>query len=270
MFRRTACSAALLTLLFSFSLSTALPQERATLTGTVKDVQTGEPLPGATVQVQNTGLGASTDMDGRFVIRNVLPGSSTLRAVYVGYLEKELKVEIKEGETQKQNIWLTAVGIESEEVVVTVQAGGQKAAINQQLSALPIVNVVSRARIQELPDANAAESVSRLPGVSLIRTGGEGSQVVIRGLVAAVQSNHHRRCGDAEQCSLHKQYHWDFRRRWWSGCLRSVFGRPGRGFEHDFLKHVGRNQGHQSHHPGHGRRGDRRGGRFPPAQGPKA
>ena len=182
MFRRTACSAALLTLLFSFSLSTALPQERATLTGTVKDVQTGEPLPGATVQVQNTGLGASTDMDGRFVIRNVLPGSSTLRAVYVGYLEKELKVEIKEGETQKQNIWLTAVGIESEEVVVTVQAGGQKAAINQQLSALPIVNVVSRARIQELPDANAAESVSRLPGVSLIRTGGEGSQVVIRGL----------------------------------------------------------------------------------------
>ena len=39
-----------------------------------------------------------------------------------------------------------------------------------------------RARIQELPDANAAESVSRLPGVSLIRTGGEGAKVVIRGL----------------------------------------------------------------------------------------
>ncbi len=42
--------------------------------------------------------------------------------------------------------------------------------------------MVSAARIQELPDANAAESVSRLPGVSLIRTGGEGSRVVIRGL----------------------------------------------------------------------------------------
>ncbi|MBI1933713.1 MAG: TonB-dependent receptor plug domain-containing protein [Ignavibacteriales bacterium] len=38
------------------------------------------------------------------------------------------------------------------------------------------------ARIQELPDANAAESVARLPGVSLIREGGEGSKVVIRGL----------------------------------------------------------------------------------------
>ncbi len=43
-------------------------------------------------------------------------------------------------------------------------------------------NVVSLARIRELPDANAAESVTRLPGVSLIRTGGEGSKVVIRGL----------------------------------------------------------------------------------------
>ncbi len=47
---------------------------------------------------------------------------------------------------------------------------------------MPIMNVVSAARIQELPDVNAAESVGRLPGVSLIRTGGEGSQVVIRGL----------------------------------------------------------------------------------------
>ncbi len=55
-------------------------------------------------------------------------------------------------------------------------------AINEQLSSIPIKNVVSAAKIQELPDANAAESVSRLPGVSLIRTGGEGSQVVIRGL----------------------------------------------------------------------------------------
>jgi TonB-dependent receptor len=67
-------------------------------------------------------------------------------------------------------------------VVVTAQALGQNQAINQQLSSDKIVNVVSSARIQELPDANAAESVGRLPGVSVTRQGGEGNQVVIRGL----------------------------------------------------------------------------------------
>jgi TonB-dependent receptor len=44
------------------------------------------------------------------------------------------------------------------------------------------VSVVSAAKIQELPDANAAESLGRLPGVSVIRSGGEADEVVIRGL----------------------------------------------------------------------------------------
>lgn len=157
-------------------------QETATISGSVRDAQTSDPLPGATVHLQKTGLGASAGIDGKFIIRNVPPGAYTLRAVYVGYLQKEEPVIVKEGESCRQDFSLTAVGIESEEVIITAQAAGQNAAINQQLSALPIVNIVSQARIQELPDANAAESVSRLPGVSLIRTGGEGSQVVIRGL----------------------------------------------------------------------------------------
>jgi TonB-dependent receptor len=82
----------------------------------------------------------------------------------------------------QQDFKLVAVALEGETVVVTAQASGQNEAINQQLSALSIVNVVSSARIQELPDANAAESVGRLPGVSIVRNGGEGMSVVIRGL----------------------------------------------------------------------------------------
>ena len=55
-------------------------------------------------------------------------------------------------------------------------------AINKQLAAKSLVNVVSSDRIQELPDANAAESVARVPGVTIKREGGEGNKVVIRGL----------------------------------------------------------------------------------------
>ncbi len=42
--------------------------------------------------------------------------------------------------------------------------------------------MVSAARIQELPDANAAESLGRLPGISVVRSGGEADEVVIRGM----------------------------------------------------------------------------------------
>ena len=67
-------------------------------------------------------------------------------------------------------------------VLVTAQAKGQLDAINRQLKAKSIKNIVSSDRIQELPDANAAESVARIPGVSIRREGGEGNKVVIRGL----------------------------------------------------------------------------------------
>jgi TonB-dependent receptor len=77
---------------------------------------------------------------------------------------------------------LDFIVVAGDEVVVTGQAEAQMAAINQQLSARSIKNVVSAKRIQEIPDANAAEAVGRLPGVSLVRSGGEGSKVVIRGL----------------------------------------------------------------------------------------
>ena len=153
-----------------------------TVEGVVRDAQTGDPLPGANVTLVKTSLGASTDINGKYTIRDVAPRAYTLRATYIGYNVKEVQIEVRDGQTVKQDFKLTAVGVEGEEVVVTAQAAGQKEAINRQMASMPIANIVSRARIQELPDANAAESVSRLPGVSIIRTGGEGSKVVIRGL----------------------------------------------------------------------------------------
>jgi TonB-dependent receptor len=72
--------------------------------------------------------------------------------------------------------------IQGEELIITAQAEGQMQAINQQITSTSIKNIVSSAKIQELPESNAAEAVGRLPGVSLQREGGEGNKVIIRGL----------------------------------------------------------------------------------------
>lgn len=180
---RTLLLVSALLLLAAPVLEAALPSPASVnIEGVVKDSQTGDPLPGANVVLAGTSLGASADINGRYTIRSVNPGTYTIRVTYVGYKSVTFPIQVAEGESFKQDFKLVAVSIEGETVVVTAQASGQNAAINQQLSSNSITNVVSAARIQELPDANAAESVGRLPGVSILRNGGEGTQIVIRGL----------------------------------------------------------------------------------------
>ena len=154
----------------------------ATIQGHVKDSKTGEPLVGANVLIIGTVLGASTDLNGKYVILNVPKGTYSVKASYIGYKSKEAHVSVNESGQVELDFLLEGVGVQGKEVVVTAQAAGQNSAINQQLSSDRIINVVSAARIQELPDANAAESVGRLPGISVLRNGGEGTEVVVRGL----------------------------------------------------------------------------------------
>jgi TonB-dependent receptor len=165
-----------------FTTSLTLAQSSNIIRGTVADAVSKEPLPYSNISIVNTGIGAAADRDGNFIIRNIPDGTYTVRISYIGYSTQEFDITITAGETVEHDFELNPASLETEVVTITAQAEGQFRAINEQLSAMSIKNVVSSDRIQELPDANAAESVSRLPGVSLIRTGGEGSQVVVRGL----------------------------------------------------------------------------------------
>jgi len=159
--------------------SAALP---AVLTGTVTDAATGDPLIGATVRIDGTGLGAATDIDGAYRLTRVPSGPQVVVVSYIGYREQRVEVDVPEGGTHELDVALELDVIRGEGVEITAQAEGQVAAINQQIRSNQIVSVVSAARLQELPDANAAESVGRLPGISIQRDAGEGQNVVIRGL----------------------------------------------------------------------------------------
>ncbi len=160
----------------------AMAQGSGVVTGYVRDLQTHQPLPGSSVFFVGTTLGASTDLNGRFLLTGVPVGSYTIKGSYIGYNSTESEIRISGGQTVNIDLLLQPVGVKGKEVVVTAQAAGQNAAINQQLSSDQIENVVSAAKIKELPDENAAESVGRLPGVFVVRSGGEGYEVAIRGL----------------------------------------------------------------------------------------
>ena len=150
--------------------------------GKIIDKDTDTPLPGANIYLENTSIGTATDFDGEYTIANVPPGSYTLHVKYLGYTPQSFEIEVKPETTLEVNVGLEYMVLEGEEVLITAQAVGQMQAINQQKTAASVVNIVSSAKIQELPESNAAEAVGRLPGISLQREGGEGNKVVIRGL----------------------------------------------------------------------------------------
>ncbi|MBD3287420.1 TonB-dependent receptor plug domain-containing protein [candidate division KSB1 bacterium] len=152
------------------------------IVGYVVDEETGNALPGANIYIEGTSLGSASDVNGYYLISNVPPGTYTINAMYIGYQRKSFEIQVLPNERVERDIRMRTDVVKGQEVTVTAQAEGQMQAINQQLSARTIKNVVSKKQIQELPEANAAEAVGRLPGVSLERSGGEGNKVVIRGM----------------------------------------------------------------------------------------
>ena len=179
---RQSCIVAAVLLLFLSAQQSLSAPASGSVRGRVVDRATGDALPGANVMIQNTSIGASTDLDGRFFLRAVPEGRQMLRVSYVGYIPVSVEITVVVDSVLERDIRMAAQAIEGETVVVTAQAQGQNAAINQQLSSNTITSVVSAARIKELPDVNAAESIGRLPGVSINRSGGEANTVTIRGL----------------------------------------------------------------------------------------
>jgi TonB-dependent receptor len=152
------------------------------LKGVVVDSLSNSPLLGANVIILGTAMGASTDGDGNFDISRIPAGTYTVRCSYIGYITKEYTITIPDNRTLIQDFYLNMDVIQGQEIIVSAQAIGQAAAINRQITSNTIINVVSVDKILEIPDANAAESVGRLPGISILREGGEGNKVTIRGL----------------------------------------------------------------------------------------
>ncbi|MCF7802944.1 MAG: TonB-dependent receptor [Candidatus Marinimicrobia bacterium] len=166
-----------------FITAYSLQAQSGTVRGLVQDSESGEPLAGANVVILgNNPMGAATDLHGQYQINGVPAGTHTLTVAYIGYKRIEREITVEAGERTIVNFEMVHETVRGEEVVVTAQSKGQLQAINQQLSSDKISNVVSEAKIRELPDFNAAQAIGRLPGVSTQKSSGEANKVVIRGL----------------------------------------------------------------------------------------
>ena len=96
--------------LLLFGSTMAFAQEKS-ISGTVADNR-GLPLPGATVLVKGTTIGASTDFDGKYAIK--ANQGQTLVFSFVGYANKEIVV----GQSNTIDVTLQEDATALQEVVV--------------------------------------------------------------------------------------------------------------------------------------------------------
>jgi len=129
--------------------------------GRVTDKQTGEPLIGATVQVVGTARGATTNVDGSYVIVQVDPGTYVVRITFVGYTGIEMKeVRVVQDLVTAINVQLSERTVELGEVIEVV---AQRPLIQQEVSASAIT--VSAEEFHNRPIESVQALVNTSAGV---------------------------------------------------------------------------------------------------------
>jgi TonB-dependent receptor len=147
------------------------------VTGNVVD-ENGAPLPGAQVNIAETGQRVITDNQGRFFIPSLPEGTVTLNILYRGLGTATETVTVTAGSTNNVTITLAS----AQEIVVLGGITDPTArALNRQKNADGTTNVISSDAIGRLPDPNIAEALQRVPGFGVERDQGEGNFVSIRG-----------------------------------------------------------------------------------------
>lgn len=153
----------------------------ADIKGKVTDSTTGEPLIGATIQIDGTPKATATDIDGLFTFSGLDENANyTLTIKYISYKTKKIDGVRAEAQPQVIEIKLTPDEQTLNEVTVTgVARKNTEIAVIQMTKSSPvIVSNVSAQEITKTQDTNAGEVIRRVPGVSLI----DDKFVMVRGL----------------------------------------------------------------------------------------
>ena len=172
----------LLTLLVS---STALAQ--GTVTGSVTDGTTGDPIPGVNVIFPDFNLGSATDIEGNYTIDQVPEGEQTLEIRFIGYKTLRQPVNVPSGETLTLDVQLEESALSLDEVVVTGTAGqARRREVGNSISSIAVRDLVE-------PPLNMDNLLAaRAPGVNVnLGDGlaGSGAQVRLRGNTSISMSN---------------------------------------------------------------------------------
>jgi len=158
-------------------------QQDGNLSGKIID-QNGNTLPGASITLDGSTLGTTSDLNGFYTLQGLPEGTQKVTVDYLGYAPVTITVTIQKGRTTTKDVQMTQTAKSLGMVTVSAVVDGQQRALNQQKNADNLMQIVSADQIGRFPDLNVAEALQRLSGVTITRSRGEGSEVQLRGTPA--------------------------------------------------------------------------------------
>ena len=141
--------------------------------GVVVDATTKEPIPGASVMLVGTTLGAMTDLDGAFLITLVPPETYTIRITSVGYNNYEIEnVQVRTDITTEENAFISKAVTD---LGVTIKVSAKKKGIDKYVHSSKVT--IDRKMIEQMPVQNVDQLIQQAAGVVTTNEG----EIIIRG-----------------------------------------------------------------------------------------
>jgi outer membrane receptor protein involved in Fe transport len=131
------------------------------LVGVVTDKESKEPLPGVNIQIENTMLGAATDMDGSFIILGIPPGNYSVKATMIGYTDVvQNDVRVTVDKTTSLEFRLSQTSLDLGE---TIEVTAERPLVKRDLTSTE--SSIGREAIESLPVDNFQDVVNLQAGV---------------------------------------------------------------------------------------------------------
>ncbi|MGD8412730.1 MAG: TonB-dependent receptor [Candidatus Latescibacterota bacterium] len=164
--------------------------QNVTIHGVIYDSATGETLSSASVFVVGTAHGATTDLDGKYIMENVPPGTYDIRVSCLGYSTKTVAgLNLVAGAPFEFNLRLEKLQAGEggslstyaiDDVVVTAEhlMTTDAAVLAARMKAATIGDALSRQQIARSPDAASGDALKRVTGLSVV----DDKYVFVRGV----------------------------------------------------------------------------------------
>ncbi|MGD9488917.1 MAG: TonB-dependent receptor [Calditrichaceae bacterium] len=151
------------------------------ISGKLVDAESGEPLIGANVYLENTMLGAASDLQGNYLIPSVPAGSYTMVVMTIGYSETKVEnLRVKAGNNIKVDLTVQPEIMTSEVVVVEARSvdNTEAALLGKRQKSLAFSDAISAEAISRSVSGDAASAMKMVTGASVVG----GKYVYVRGL----------------------------------------------------------------------------------------
>ena len=169
-------------MLVSIFFSIASFAQKGSISGTVVDATTQEPLMGTNIVVRGTNTGVSADENGNFKLDNLDPKTYTIDVFFMGYESITKEVNVTAGQDVKLDISLNLSSSVMDEVVLSASRRPQKVT-----RAPATIAIIGSKEISNYA-GNPGELAARQKGVDFVRSGVQGTGINIRGFNSAFNS----------------------------------------------------------------------------------